>query len=153
MNRPEHFWHGTHVALNPGDVILPRGKSGADSNYGDGQYAPEGYNAPDFAYASDRLFSAVNYGQHASFWKNRDNKYSVPPGPEVKTRVYRVKPVADDVTVDEFGGNEPGQKKFKDYKSPSGFVVDREVTHSGVCRDCNDLRDLDGGCSCNGQQD
>lgn len=133
MNRPQHFWHGTHVALNPGDIISPRDSRGADSNFEttDSSKDLTGWNPGHVSYATSSVDMAEWYAKHAAKQHGEG-------------RVYKVEPVnPDDVKEDIYGG---GSERDA-VQSPSGFRVLGEH-RSGVCRGCYELRDTEGKCAC-----
>jgi hypothetical protein len=91
-----------------------------------------GFNLDHMAYATTTSELAEWYAKHAQ------EKHG-------EGRVYKVEPVnPDDVTEDIYGG---GDGENKAMQSPSGFRVLGEHK-SGVCRDCNELRDTEGICAC-----
>jgi len=133
MSRPAEFWHGTHVALNPGDIISPRNSRGGQSNFEttDSSKDLTGWNPGHVAYATDSVEIAEWYAQHAA------KKHG-------EGRVYKVEPVnPSDLEEDKYGGgfDKPA------YQSPSGFRVVSEH-RSGVCRKCYTLRNTEGKCTC-----
>jgi hypothetical protein len=132
MNRPEHFWHGTHVSLNPGDIVTPRETLGVDSNF---ETVPEtdktGWNPGNVAYATGSIETAEWYAKRAAEKKGEG-------------RVYKVEPVnPDDLKPDIYGGGDDRPA----FQSESGFRVLSEH-RSGVCRKCYELRDTEGKCAC-----
>lgn len=109
MSRNIEFYHGTNQRFAPGDLILPRSVTGAQSahHYKD---SDKNFNQPDVAYATeDRNAADVFAGATASVYGG-------------EPYVYRVTPInGDDLTYDY------GVSDGSAYASKTGFKVLREV--------------------------
>lgn len=136
MTRPEEFFHGTHVSLNPGDIISPRNTTNTESNF-DVDTDPNdktGWNLGSMAYATTGEGGAEGAEWYAKRAAERHGE----------GRVYKVEPVnPEDVQEDIYGWG----KNFTAVQSPSGFRVIGEHK-SGVCRNCSTLRETNGSCAC-----
>ena len=102
------FYHGTHVDLNPGDIIQPRNTmKDAKPNF-----RPEpGFNQGDRAYATDNPASALFYGINSAEVNKRGFHAA---------KVYHVEPVDHkDLETDKEGSIVNGNA----FSSRSGFRV------------------------------
>jgi hypothetical protein len=102
------FYHGTHIDLNPGDIIQPRDTTGANPNFD-----PEpDFNQGDRAYATDHPASALFYGFNSAERNNKNGAYDA--------KVYQVEPVdPEDLDYDRGGSIVKGNA----YSSKKGFKV------------------------------
>jgi hypothetical protein len=113
------FYHGTLSELNEGDVILPRSKTGAKSNFfeptekereNDKRLGIPEYNSGEHAYATSHPEAADNYALEAA-----EKKRTKESGRSARY-VYEVEPInASDVERDHYGPTS--------YRSASGFRV------------------------------
>jgi hypothetical protein len=113
------FYHGTLSELNEGDIISPRSKTGAESNFfeptekereNDKRLGIPEYNSSEHAYATSHPEAADNYALEAA--EKRRTKESGRPA----RYVYEVEPLdASDVERDHYGPTS--------YRSASGFRV------------------------------
>jgi hypothetical protein len=107
------FYHGTHLDLNPGDLVQPRDVTGANPNFDPevGDLKPD-FNPGGKAYAITHPGGALFYGINSAERNNKNGAYDA--------KVYEVEPVdPEDLKYDKEGSYPMGSA----YSSSSGFRV------------------------------